>query len=172
MKSLFTKAVFWMLTAYMFIAVASLIVPKKNVPETSTRYVSWKEFFHHMLAVGEVKEVILRPEMEMVTIILHDGAVIKGRRTDSTVFHMTIADASKFENKLRDAEKRLGIKEMVPVTYERNNDIAGRIILPLVLFALIFSLLNRAGGKSPFGMDSFVSVKLFLFHSHPIRFTL
>lgn len=157
-KSLFTKAVLWMLTVYMFIAVASLIVPKKNVPETSTRYVSWKEFVHHMLAVGEVKEIILRPDMEMVTIILHDGAIIKGRRADSTVFHMAIADATKFENKLRDAESRLNVKDAVPVTYERNNDIASRILLPLILFAIIFSLVNRAGGgKSPLGMDTFVS---------------
>lgn len=159
MKSLFTKAVLWMLTVYMFIAVASLIVPKKNVPETSTRYISWKEFVHHMLAVGEVKEIILRPDMEMVTIILHDGAVIKGRRTESTVFHMAIADAAKFENKLRDAERRLHIKEVLPVTYERNSDVASRILIPLILFAIIFSLANRAGGgKSPLGMDSFVNL--------------
>lgn len=158
MKSLFTKAVLWMLTVYMFIAVASLVVPKKNVPETSTRYISWKEFVHHMLAVGEVKEIILRPDMEMVTIILHDGAIIKGRRTESTVFHMAIADSAKFENKLRDAERRLHIKDLVPVTYERNSDIASRILIPLILFAIIFSLANRAGGgKSPLGMDTFVS---------------
>jgi len=47
-----------------------------------TRYVSWNEFVHHMLAKGEVEEVIVRPDLDIVTIILHDGAVIKGRRVN------------------------------------------------------------------------------------------
>lgn len=64
-----------------------------------------------MLATGEVKELIIRPDMEMVTIILHDGAIIKGIKVTSTIFHMAIADASKFEEKLREIESRLGITE-------------------------------------------------------------
>lgn len=66
---------------------------------------------HHMLATGEVKELIIRPDMEMVTIILHDGAIVKGKKVTSTIFHMAVADMSKFEEKLRDVEKRLGIKD-------------------------------------------------------------
>lgn len=66
---------------------------------------------HHMLATGEVKELIIRPDMEMVTIILHDGAIVKGRKVSSTIFHMAVADVSKFEEKLRDVEKRLGISD-------------------------------------------------------------
>ena len=85
--------------------------PRQERPEGSTRYVSWNEFVHHMLATGEVKELIIRPDMEMVTIILHEGAIIKGRKVSSNVFHMVIADAVKFEEKLRDVEKRLGIKD-------------------------------------------------------------
>jgi spastic paraplegia 7 len=54
----------------------TLILKKFQV----TRYVSWNEFVHHMLAKGEVEEVIVRPDMDIVTIILHDGAIIKGRR--------------------------------------------------------------------------------------------
>lgn len=64
-----------------------------------------------MLATGEVKELIIRPDMEMVTIILHEGAVIKGKRAMSTIFHMAVADIGKFEEKLRDVEKRLGITD-------------------------------------------------------------
>jgi spastic paraplegia 7 len=45
-----------------------------------TRYVSWNEFVHHMLAKGEVEEIIVRPDLDIVTIILYDGAIIKGRR--------------------------------------------------------------------------------------------
>lgn len=33
-----------------------------------------------MLAKGEVEEVIARPDVGVVTIVLYDGAVIKGRR--------------------------------------------------------------------------------------------
>lgn len=78
--SVLTKAVLWMLTIYMLVAVASLLLPKNNRPEATTRYVSWNEFIHHMMAKGEVRELIVRPDMEMVTIILHDGAIVKGRR--------------------------------------------------------------------------------------------
>jgi spastic paraplegia protein 7 len=44
------------------------------------RYVSWNEFLHHMLAKGEVEEIIIRPDMDIVTILLQDGALVKGRR--------------------------------------------------------------------------------------------
>lgn len=33
-----------------------------------------------MLAKGEVEEIIIRPDMNIVTIMLYDGAVVKGRR--------------------------------------------------------------------------------------------
>lgn len=33
-----------------------------------------------MLAKGEVEEIIVRPDVDIVTIILHDGAVVKGRK--------------------------------------------------------------------------------------------
>lgn len=33
-----------------------------------------------MLAKGEVEEIIVRPDIEIVTIILCDGAIIKGKR--------------------------------------------------------------------------------------------
>lgn len=41
---------------------------------------SWNEFLYQMLAKGEVEEIVVRPDMDIVTIILHDGAVIKGKR--------------------------------------------------------------------------------------------
>lgn len=33
-----------------------------------------------MLAKGEVEEIIVRPDVEVVTIILHDGAVVKSKK--------------------------------------------------------------------------------------------
>ncbi|KAH8388793.1 hypothetical protein KR200_004361 [Drosophila serrata] len=157
MRSVLTKAVLWLFTIYMFVAFFSLLItPRSDRPEGSTRYVSWNEFVHHMLAVGEVKELIIRPDMEMVTIILHDDAVIKGRKVSSTIFHMAVADANKFEEKLREVEKRLGIKDGVPVTYDRQTDTTGRILMLLLVCALLMSIATRMKSvKSPLSMDSF-----------------
>ncbi|TDG41839.1 hypothetical protein AWZ03_011729 [Drosophila navojoa] len=157
MRSVLTKAVLWLFTIYMFVAFISLLItPRSERPEGSTRYVSWNEFVHHMLAVGEVKELIIRPDMEMVTIILHDGAVIKGRKVASTIFHMAVADANKFEEKLRMVEKRLGITDGVPVTYDRQTDTTGRILMLLLFCALLMSIATRMKSmKSPLSMDSF-----------------
>lgn len=54
------------------------------------RYVSWNEFVHHMLAKGEVEEIIVRPDVEIVTIILHEGAVIKGKRVCNLLFYFSV----------------------------------------------------------------------------------
>ncbi|XP_017006681.2 mitochondrial inner membrane m-AAA protease component paraplegin [Drosophila takahashii] len=157
MRSVLTKAVLWLFTIYMFVAFFSLLItPRSERPEGSTRYVSWNEFVHHMLAVGEVKELIIRPDMEMVTIILHEGAVIKGRKVSSSIFHMAVADATRFEEKLREVEKRLGIKDGVPVTYDRQTDTTGRILMLLLVCALLVSIATRMKSmKSPLSMDSF-----------------
>lgn len=86
MTSVLTKTVLWMMTIYMFVALLTMVLPQKNKPETTTRYVSWNEFVHHMLAAGEVKELIAHPDMEMITIILYDGAIIKGKRVSNSYF--------------------------------------------------------------------------------------
>lgn len=156
--SLVTKTLFWMVTVYMLVGFLTMVVPNKNRPETTTRYVSWHEFVHHMLAVGEVKEVVVHPDMEMVTILLHDGAVIKGRRAHSNIFHMAVADVNKFEEKLRQVEKRLGIKDGVSVQFERSGDVSGRILFTLIATGVIIALLSRMRGiRGPISMDSFVS---------------
>ncbi|XP_023298532.2 paraplegin [Lucilia cuprina] len=156
-KSVLTKTIMWMFTIYMFVAFISLLMtPRSERPEGSTRYVSWNEFVHHMLSTGEVKELIIRPDMEMITIILHDGAIVKGRKVSSTIFHMAVADVSKFEEKLRDVEKRLGINDGVPVTYDRQSDVTARILLLLLFFAVLMAVSSRMKGmKSPLSMDSF-----------------
>lgn len=112
-----------------------------------------------MLAKGEVAEIIVRPDVDIVTIVLHDGAVIKGRRMDHRTFHMNIIDTNKFEEKLRAAEHRLGISagQGVPIVYERNADTAGRLLTTLIAAAIVISILSRMKGfKSPISMDSFV----------------
>lgn len=155
MKSIVTKAVFWMLTAYLLIAVLSLMFPGNNQPEL-LRYVSWNEFLYQMLAKGEVEEIIVRPDLDVVTIILQEGAIVKGKKVEQRVYHMNIVDMTRFEDKLREAEASLGVKEGVPVIYERGNDAAGRILITLLLLGLLLSFVSRSKGlKSPISFDSF-----------------
>lgn len=121
-----------------------------------------------MLAKGEVAEVIVRPDVDIVTIVLYEGAVIKGRKIDHRTFHMNIVDTNKFEDKLRAAEQRLGIPvgQGVPIVYERNTDAAGRLLTTLIAAAIVISLISRTKGfKSPISMDSFV-IKVDTLHFH------
>lgn len=158
MISVFTKAVLWMATIYGMSLMLALLMPQKNRPETSTRYVSWHEFVHHMLATGEVRELIIRPDLDLVTIVLHDGAIVKGRQYTANVFHMAVADAATFEQKLRDVEKRLGVREGVTITYDRNAHIVPKLLVTLLITGAVFAVLSRMKGfKSPISMDSFVS---------------
>lgn len=39
-----------------------------------------------MLAKGEVDEIIVRPDVEMVSIVLNEGAIVKGRRINVSCF--------------------------------------------------------------------------------------
>lgn len=161
MKAVMMKILSWIFSIYMLMFFLSILFsPRDRNPETSTRYVSWNEFVYHMLAAGEVKELIIRPDMEMVTIILHEGAIIKGRRAISNVFHMSVADANTFEEKLKEVEKKLNITEGVPITYDRQSgDFVGRMLTLLLIFAVVMSITSRMKGfKSPISMDSFVSI--------------
>jgi len=51
------------------------------------RYVSWNEFVHLMLAKGEVEEIIARPDLDIVTVRLHEGAIIKGRKVNINIYN-------------------------------------------------------------------------------------
>ncbi|BES87917.1 spastic paraplegia 7 [Nesidiocoris tenuis] len=155
--SLLAKAFLWMLTAYMLVATLSLMFPNSNQNEIF-RYVSWNEFYHQMLAKGEVEEIIVRPDLEMVTIILSEGAIIKGRKADYNTYHLNIADTSKFESKLREAEASLGIPagKGVQVVYERGSDTAGKLLASIIIASIILSLFSRARtARNPLSMDRF-----------------
>lgn len=63
-----------------------------------------------MLAKGEVQELIVKPEIDLVMIYLHEGAIIKGQRTTRRSFYMFVNDIVQFEEKLRQTENSLGIR--------------------------------------------------------------
>lgn len=72
---------------------------------------------------------------------------------------MAIGDATRFEQKVRDVEKRLGVREGVSISYERGNDLAGRILFTLVATAFVLALISRSRGfKGPINMDGFTQM--------------
>lgn len=79
---------------------------------------------------------------------------------------MNVVNVNSFEEKLREAEARLGIKQGmgVPVLFERSSDTAGKLLASLIVAGLLLSALSRGKGlRSPLSMDSFVSQFLFIF---------
>ncbi|VVC86282.1 paraplegin [Leptidea sinapis] len=167
MLSMIVKGLFWMMTAFSLIIMSSMLVPGDNTQNEFVRYVSWNEFVYTMLSKGEVEELIVRPDIEVVTIILHEGAVLKGKRATNRVFHMNVGDIHRFEEKLRDTEKSLGVTEGVRVIYDRNGTVAGKVIITLLIAAVIFSFLYSSksmkmninlGGFSQLGRAKFTLV--------------
>lgn len=140
-SSLFMKAVFWLFTTSILLVMSLLLLPGDNTQNELVRYVSWNEFVYSMLSKGEVDELIVRPDLEVVTIILHEGAIVKGKRSNHRVYHMNVGDIHRFEEKLRETEKNLGVKEGVRVIYDRNANVAGKVITSLLVGAIILSFL-------------------------------
>lgn len=88
-----------------------------------------------MLAKGEVKELIVRPEYDIVTIVLHEGAVVKGKRSLYRSYHMVVPNSGKLEEKVREAEKSLGIKPgKVTINKKKNISIKSLAILSFFFF--------------------------------------
>lgn len=63
-----------------------------------------------MLSKGEVEAIIISPPLEYVIIVVHDGAIIKGKRSPYKRYQMAVPNIENFEEKLRKVEKDLGIK--------------------------------------------------------------
>ncbi|KAG5307678.1 SPG7 protein, partial [Acromyrmex insinuator] len=63
-----------------------------------------------MLNKGEVEAIIVNPTIDHVIIVVHDGAIIKGKRSLYKRYHMAVPSIDNFEEKLRKVEKNLGIK--------------------------------------------------------------
>jgi len=63
-----------------------------------------------MLSKGEVEAIIINPSVEHVIIMLHDGAIIKDKRSIYKRYLMSVPSIENFEEKLRKVEKNLGIK--------------------------------------------------------------
>jgi len=74
---------------------------------------------------------------------------------------MNIADLERFEQKLREAETKLGIKPGygVPVVYDRSLNAPELILFVFLAGLLALAYFGRSkGAKSPISFDMFVSI--------------
>lgn len=90
-----TKMILWTCLIYSIVFTILVITSILRGDTTgkgdiNNYIVSWKEFVQYMLASGEVKEIIIRPQYDYVRIILHDGAVINGRRPRFTSYMLSV----------------------------------------------------------------------------------
>lgn len=114
--AMMTKVLLWMCLIYsitftVYVVTSILNGGTANLDDSENYMVSWKEFVQYMLASGEVKEIIIRPDYDYVRISLHNGAIINGRRPRYSSYLLTVPDTEKFEQRLREVEKKLGVAE-------------------------------------------------------------
>ncbi|XP_048253661.1 paraplegin-like isoform X1 [Haliotis rufescens] len=123
------------------------------------RYISWNEFYHDMLAKGEVDEIKVSPESETCIIQLHKGAVVKGKKSEFMYYTMKVPDPYKFEEKVRRAEAELGIKpeQGVPISYDRKSSWLAFIFMAVIGLALFLFLRSVTKVSLPNPSDMFAN---------------
>ena len=136
-RAIIMKALFFFFVAYTLFLLT--LKSSTNMDNQGMKFVSWNEFIHHMVAQGEVEEVVVLPEHDLVRITLHDGAVIKGKKVETRKYYLKVADIQGFESNLREEERSLGIavKDGIPVEYERGNNFGILLLLILLLFFML-----------------------------------
>lgn len=151
----------WMALGYGMISIISLLFPPGNKPDV-LRYVSWNEFYHQMLSKGEVELIVIKPDLDLVAIYLHDGAIIRGKKSPYRQYHINIVDVKKFEARIREAEAKLGIKpdQSVQIIYERNQENIWFALFSIIIAGFLLSMFLRNSSISKsnmFGSNMFVS---------------
>ena len=159
-KKLIGYGLAWIVLGYSVITFISMLFPPANKPDV-LRYISWNEFYHQMLSKGEVELIVVKPDLDLVTIYLYEGAVIRGQKPPFRSYHMNIVNVPTFEARLRAAEANLGIKpdQSVQIIYERNQENIWFGIISILAAAVLLSYLFRgsAMSKGPLGGNMFVS---------------
>ncbi|KAG5335047.1 SPG7 protein, partial [Acromyrmex charruanus] len=157
-KSILTKFSMWLMFIYVTLIALKYHLEMYSNSELAAS-VSWNEFVYDMLNKGEVEAIIVNPTIDHVIIVVHDGAIIKGKRSLYKRYHMAVPSIDNFEEKLRKVEKNLGIKagQGVQVIYERKMEYIANIIR-LVLIALIaaiaFGFVRKRFSFKPFEIIS------------------
>lgn len=128
----------------LFYVGISLLTSSSRTKAREHTVISWNEFIHHILAKGEVESVIVNTLTRHVTISVHHGAIIKGRRAASKYYFVSVPDVSTVEQKIREVEQSLGIgyDDRVPISYVRRGEYFMLILNFVIIGALALSFLN------------------------------
>ena len=160
-KKLIGYGLAWIVLGYTIITIISMLFPPANKPDV-LRYVSWNEFYHQMLAKGEVELIVVKPDLDLVTIYLYEDAVIRGKRAPYRSYHMNIVNVPSFEARLREAEAQLGVKhdQSVQIIYERNQENVWFGLITILAIAAIISYFMRSSSmvKGPLNSNLFVCI--------------
>lgn len=162
MITLFTKGLLWTAFIYSFILtsiIAAVVLFSGNSKNNPSYEISWLEFVYYVLPSGEVKEIIVSPELEKVYIVTHPGSIISIHRPiRAPYFVLTIPDSMKFEEKVRDIERKMGIQDSIPIRYDRGSPEVIKIIVTLVLAGIVLAVIRKTKIKmSPGQFDSIVT---------------
>ncbi|KFD55363.1 hypothetical protein M514_03703 [Trichuris suis] len=114
------------------------------------RLVPWNFFLHEMLAKGEVEELIITSDSDIITIRLQPGAIIHGQIAPTRIFHTRVPDIRNVEELIRREEEQLGIsaESGVSIIFQRRSNWPFLFMLAFfsyVIFRTLFSI--RKGGK-------------------------
>ncbi|XP_011870335.1 PREDICTED: paraplegin [Vollenhovia emeryi] len=150
MKSVLTK--FSILCMILYVG---LIVLRQQSRTEPTASISWNEFVYDMLKKGEVQTIIINPGIDHVIIVVHDGAIVKGKRSMYKNYLMAVPSIENFEEKLRKVEQKLGIKagQGVQVIYERKMEYIAaimKIALIVLIIATVLSFVLKRFSFKPF----------------------
>lgn len=131
-----TKTILWICLIYSIsftiIVISSILrggaggEPDAN---NGNHIISWKEFAQYMLAAGEVKEIVVRPQFDYVRVILYPDAIVNGRRPRYNSYMISVPNIERFEQRIREVEKSMGIAEgmlvqrLLNITYNDTNSI-------------------------------------------------
>ncbi|UYV61208.1 SPG7 [Cordylochernes scorpioides] len=137
-------------------------IRNQHRPDLDT-FISWNDFYHHMLSKGEVEEIILKPDLNLALIKLHKDSIYKGQPTSDQIFCLEIVNVKNFEEKLNDAEKRLGIpqEDRVKIVYERLHSATLLLFMSFVLLFLVLAyiFLNNSVFKTAAGFEALSQLK-------------
>lgn len=119
--------------------------------------VQWNDFYYNMLLKGEVSHIVIIPIAHRAQVVLHPDAIYKGQKVANASFIMEIPENVNVEDRIREAEKKLGISpnQGVSIKYERNVEFTSALFfagLMVILMALTFiglrNVRTKVGGFS------------------------
>ncbi|VDI79957.1 spastic paraplegia 7 [Mytilus galloprovincialis] len=124
--------------------------PAETASPYSKIYITWQEFYHDLLLKGEVDRIQVLPNGKYVHVYPHHGAMFKGEPAFQR-YVLTLPDSNyKFEEKIREAEKKLGIapENGVSIHYEKINALEQNMMNLLILAVVAILAFSILAGTS------------------------